>query len=106
MSAASSPVSVDNGGLNGATVQAELVPAKPGRQGSYVRIGFAPGSGSLARYHVSGDVRVRFRKPEPVQVPVTQDFSFLGAPAPGDHFQEWNRVTLYLDGKLVWGREP
>jgi endoglucanase len=34
------------------------------------------------------------------------DFSFAGASLSTNRFTEWDRVALYVDGRLVWGREP
>ena len=97
---------IESGDLPGATVQADVVPTTQGGQDHYLRIRFAPGSGSVARYRATGRITVRFAKASSPGDPPSADYSYLATPIPPDTFTEWNRVTLYLDGRLVWGQEP
>ncbi|MHB8674726.1 MAG: glycoside hydrolase family 5 protein, partial [Candidatus Limnocylindrales bacterium] len=99
-------VSLQTGDLNGATVNATVVPTMRGGQGYYLSIRFAPGSGTVAPYRATGDLRVQFDKPRSATLAQTADYSYAGTPSANNNFTEWNRVTLYRDGKLVWGREP
>jgi endoglucanase len=70
---------------------------------TYLEIGFAPGAGSLAPGANSGIVQNRFNKNDWSNYNQTNDYSYNGTmKTPGD----WNRVTLYLNGALVWGTEP
>ncbi|HEX5415087.1 MAG TPA: glycoside hydrolase family 5 protein [Chloroflexota bacterium] len=95
---------IESGGLPGATVNADFVPAKAGGEDGYLRIRFAPGSGSVTHYRESGRVVVHFVKP--AANPPTGDYSYQSAQLPPDTYQEWDQVTLYLDGRLAWGKEP
>jgi len=97
---------VESGDLPGATVQADFVPTTRGGQDHYLRFRFAPGSGSVARYRETGRITARFPKAASAGYLPSADYSYLATPLPPDTFTEWNRVTLYLDGHLVWGKEP
>ncbi len=97
---------IESGDLPGATVQASVVPTNRGGQTFFLSIRFARGSGSIQRYRTSGDVTVRFQKPAMAHLPPTADYSVAGLPSPAGGFTEWDRVTLYLDGRLAWGQEP
>jgi len=99
-------VGIESGKLAGGFVQADFVPTDRGGQDHYLRIQFAPGSGMLDRYRDSDKVTIRFQKPESVGHAQSGDYSFAGPSPPDGRLQEWDRVTLYLDGQLVWGREP
>jgi endoglucanase len=97
---------IESGGLPGANVQANVFPTNRGRQGYYLSIRFARGSGSIPRYRATGDVTIRFQKPAVSRLAQTADYSFAGSSPASSSFTEWDRVTLYLDGHLAWGQEP
>lgn len=101
-------ISANADGLPGGSIQADVVPTGLGGQDHYLRVRFAPGSGSIERYRESGTVTVSFQKPVRASYPPANDYSFVEAPATpgGEGFEESNRVTVYLDGRLAWGREP
>lgn len=101
-------ISASADGMPGGSIQAEVVPTRLGGQDHYLRVRFAPGSGSIDRYRETGTITVSFPKPTATVYPPTSDYSFVGPPATptGDGFEESNRVTAYLDGRLAWGREP
>jgi endoglucanase len=97
---------IESGDLPGAVVNADFVPTNLGGQDEYLRIRFAPGSGSIARYRASGRVVVRFAKPGGAANPPTADYSYQTPTLPPDTYKEWDRVAVYLDGHRVWGKEP
>ena len=96
-------VSVDSGQLGGVPLQGDVVPSS---RGTYLRIRFPPGAGTVGRYQATGAVTVRFQKPVTLGAVTSADYSFDPTPLPPDQYQSWDHVTLYLDGTLVWGREP
>jgi hypothetical protein len=88
-----------------ATVQTEVVPAEQGGQDAYLRVRFTAKAGEAPRYRYGGEVQVRLHRSDWAAYGQGDDFSFAGELAAGA-LHEWERVTLYLDGRLVWGQEP
>jgi hypothetical protein len=70
--------------------------------GSYLRIHFRPGLKSLDPGENSGEIKVRFNRADWSAYDQSVDYSF----SPETEYKHWEMVTLYLDGELVWGREP
>ena len=87
-------------------VRVDLVPTARGGQDHYLRVRFEQAAGTIGRYQGSGKVTVKFQKDARSSLPPSGDYSFAGVAEPRQRFGEWSRVTLYLDGQLVWGREP
>lgn len=102
----SQPVSVEASEPVGGRVSADLVPASAGDQDHYIRVRFTPETGSVERYGASARVAVRLSTSGWPSHSDLGDHSFAGFPSRLGGFEEWDRVTLYLDGDLVWGREP
>jgi hypothetical protein len=98
--------SVDWAEFGAENVRAEFVPIQAGEQDHYLRLQFTPGAGSVEPYHTSGEVLLRFYRSDWSNYAQSNDYSFRGRTEPADQLLEWDRVTLYLDGKLVWGHEP
>ena len=63
---------------------------------------FQSGSGELLPGQESGEIKVRFNRADWSEIRQFDDYSFS---ATSDYI-DWDRVTLYLSSKLVWGREP
>ena len=91
-------------GMQGLSV--DLVAAAQGGQDHYLRIRFGPQAGSVGRYGTTDPISLRLRYLDWPGHTQADDYSFAGPPAEPDRYAEWDRVTVYLDGKLVWGREP
>ncbi|WP_340025283.1 glycoside hydrolase family 9 protein [Paenibacillus sp. FSL K6-1096] len=70
---------------------------------SYLEISFAAGAGSLAPGADSGEIQVRFNKTDWTAYNESNDYSYGGTQA---SFADWDKVTLYRGGTLVWGLEP
>lgn len=69
----------------------------------YLEITFAEGAGSLAPGGNSGEIQVRTNKEDWTNYSEGNDYSYSGTQLA---FAEWEKVTLYRDGTLVWGLEP
>ena len=82
-------------------VQVAIVPGAQGGQGRYLRFRFGAGAGSLAQ-HQSVQVQSRLHELDWSEYTQSNDHSFTGSAA----FIEWDRITVYVDGELVWGVEP
>ena len=98
--------SIEAGEPLGGRVLVDLEPAQQGGQDHYLRIRFAPAAGSVDRYGRSGKVTVRISTSAWSNHDQVADYSYAASSGPPERLEEWDRVTLYLDGKLVWGREP
>lgn len=97
---------VDSANPRAAYILADVVPTNRGSQDYYLRVRFAPGAGAVGRYQRSEEIAVRFPRTGWTNHALAGDYSFAGVPERPDSFREWDRATLYLDGRLVWGTEP
>ncbi|WP_060687356.1 S8 family serine peptidase [Ardenticatena maritima] len=73
---------------------------------TFVEVGFTDGAGLLYGGKAVGDgefIQVNVHDAEWSAQDETNDYSF-GADVVT--WQEWERVTVYYDGRLVWGQEP
>lgn len=80
---------------------AKLATAKTGAD-YYLEIGFTSAAGTLAA-GASVDVQARFSKSDWTNYTQTGDYSFQES---GSNYTDWNKVTGYVGGSLVWGIEP
>lgn len=69
----------------------------------YLEIGFTAGAGNLAAGANSGDIQTRFYKTNYSNYTQTSDYSFDPTMTA---FSQNTKVTGYLNGVLVFGREP
>ena len=86
--------------VTGAT--ARLASARPGAD-SYLELRFASGAGSIAPGASTGEIQSRVAKSDWSAYDERDDWSW---DATRVQFTSSPRVTLYLDGVLVWGSEP
>ena len=94
--------------VTGAPLEAEIVPAEDGRA-AYLSLRFVPSTGQggqlLEKYLATDTIEVRLRSLTHVEQAV------VGRPqstpqAESARPSPWERLTLHVDGKLVWGRGP
>ena len=70
----------------------------------YVQIAYDVGAGSIGAGGTSGDDKLRFEQSTyATTFNQPSDYSYNGAL---QSFADWNKMTLYVNGKLVWGVEP
>lgn len=89
--------------MNLGTISAHTNPSISGTADSYVAVKFGPGAGSLAPGASSGNIQIRISREDFSAFTQTNDYSF---DATKTALADWNRVTLYYNGVLVWGIEP
>lgn len=70
---------------------------------SYVELSFTSGAGSIQAGGQTGDIQLRMYKTDWSNFDETNDYSFDPTKT---SYQDWNKVTLYQGGNLVWGIEP
>ncbi|MNW26867.1 Exoglucanase A precursor [compost metagenome] len=70
---------------------------------SYVELSFTDAAGSIQPGGQSGDIQLRMYKTDWSNFDETNDYSYDPTKT---SYQDWEKVTLYKDGILVWGIEP
>lgn len=89
-------------GCNNVTGQFVTI-ARRGGADTYLQIGFAAGMGSLAPGQSTGEIQARFNKDNWSNFGEADDYSFDPTKT---SFTDWERVTVYQNGTLIWGAEP
>jgi len=79
-----------------------ISPAKTNAD-TYLELSFSSAAGSIAAGGQTGDIQVRIAKSDWTNLSESNDYSFDGTKS---SFADWNKVTLYNSGSLVWGIEP
>lgn len=70
--------------------------------GSYLRIHFQAGLEPLLPGQDTGEIKIRFNRADWSEFHQADDYSF----SPVSEYQDWERVTLAVNGQVVWGRQP
>jgi endoglucanase len=68
----------------------------------YLSLHFRSSAGTIPANQDSGEIKLRFNRPDWSQYDQQGHYSF----SPSTGFADYERVTIYVDGNLVWGIEP
>ncbi|WP_166244669.1 cellulase family glycosylhydrolase [Paenibacillus turpanensis] len=69
----------------------------------YVELSFSSEAGSIPAQGQSGDIQLRMSKTDWSNFDEANDYSFDRTKT---SYTDWDRITLYRGGELVWGVEP
>lgn len=69
----------------------------------YLELRFSPSAGVLGPFGSTGIIQTRFNKADWSNFDESNDYSYSPVRT---NLSDWNRVTLYRNGELVWGTEP
>ena len=67
----------------------------------YLELSFAERT-KIQALKTSGEIRMKIEKSSPSPFNELDDYSY----APFESFQQTDKITVYWDGKLIWGEEP
>jgi cellulose 1,4-beta-cellobiosidase len=70
---------------------------------TYIELSFTSAAGSIAAGGQSGEIQLRMSKADWSNFDETNDYSY---DATKTAYADWDHVTLYVNGALVWGIEP
>ena len=94
---------VDYAALGEKVVKTEVVAAGRGGQDHYLRITFQGEDAVLQGYKSTGDILLRIHADDWSEYDQSNDYSFWPE---ASGYRTSERITVYIDGALVWGREP
>ncbi|QJD87157.1 cellulase family glycosylhydrolase [Cohnella herbarum] len=94
---------VDWAQVGSANVQGAFVGSSGSGTDTYLEISFAAGAGSIAGGGQTGDIQGRISKADWSNFNEVGDYSYDPTKTA---YANWDRVTLYQNGMLVWGTAP
>ncbi|XID92816.1 glycoside hydrolase family 6 protein [Paenibacillaceae bacterium WGS1546] len=94
---------IDWAQIGGANIQVTFGSASGTGADTYAELSFTAGAGSIAANGQTGDIQLRMAKSDWSNFNEADDYSYDGTKTA---YADWNKVTLYHSGALIWGIEP
>ncbi|XID92815.1 DUF4466 family protein [Paenibacillaceae bacterium WGS1546] len=94
---------IDWAQIGGANIQVTFGSASGTGADTYAELSFTAGAGSIAANGQTGDIQLRMAKSDWSNFNEADDYSYDGTKTA---YADWNKVTLYHNGTLIWGIEP
>ncbi|WP_261807985.1 glycoside hydrolase family 6 protein [Paenibacillus sp. N3.4] len=94
---------IDWAQVGGTNIQITFVSATGINTDTYVELSFTSGAGSIPAGGQSGDIQLRMSKTDWSNFNQLNDYSFDGSKT---SYANWDKVTLFQNGTLVWGIQP
>ncbi|KZE72803.1 cellobiohydrolase [Paenibacillus elgii] len=94
---------IDWAQVGGANIQQTFVSASGINTDTYIELSFSPEAGSIPAGGQSGEIQLRMAKADWSNFNESNDYSFDGTKT---SFADWDKVTLFRKGTLVWGIQP
>lgn len=94
---------IDWAQVGGANIQQTFVSASGINTDTYIELSFSPEAGSILAGGQSGEIQLRMAKADWSNFNESNDYSFDGTKT---SFADWDKVTLFRKGTLVWGIQP
>lgn len=91
--------------LGSSNIQGSFVSLNPAAVGAdyYFEVGFSSSAGMLAPNSDTGEIQTRINKIDWSNYNENDDYSYSSTQ---QNYGEWDRVTLYYDGQLIFGTTP
>lgn len=94
---------IDWAQIGGSNINVTFGSATGTKTDTYAEISFTSGAGSLAAGADTGDIQLRMAKNDWSNFNESNDYSW---DATQTSYTDWCKITLYINGNLVWGSEP
>jgi len=94
---------LDYAAIGETNVKTEIVKSEAGDQDRYLRITFTGEKNILQSYQSTGEILLRIHASDWSEYDQSNDYSFWPEAA---GYRSSEKITVYLDGKLIWGHAP
>ncbi|WP_227793620.1 glycoside hydrolase family 6 protein [Paenibacillus guangzhouensis] len=94
---------IDWAQVGGTNIQQTFASASGTNTDTYVELSFTAEAGSIPAGGQSGEIQLRMAKADWSNFNEANDYSFDGTKT---SFADWDKVTLFQNGTLVWGLQP
>lgn len=94
---------IDWAQIGGSNISVTFGSSSGANADTYAELSFNAGAGSLAAGASTGDIQLRMSKVDWSNFNENNDYSWASS---NSGYTDWSKITLYVNGVLVWGSEP